>query len=52
MENPSELWLKRDHKRDLAFARWSLRSIKGVVDAIYNPEQGVPAPAEATGSSR
>jgi ABC-type nitrate/sulfonate/bicarbonate transport system substrate-binding protein len=35
MENPSELWLKRDHKHDLAFRPLESALLKGVVDAIY-----------------
>jgi ABC-type nitrate/sulfonate/bicarbonate transport system substrate-binding protein len=44
MNNPSELWLRRDHKHDLAFRPLETALEKGVVDAIH-PEQGVPAPA-------
>ena len=35
MDNPSELWLKRDHKHDLAFRPLETALEKGVVDAIY-----------------
>jgi ABC-type nitrate/sulfonate/bicarbonate transport system substrate-binding protein len=35
MENPSELWLKRDHKHDLAFRPLETALLKGTVDAIY-----------------
>jgi ABC-type nitrate/sulfonate/bicarbonate transport system substrate-binding protein len=35
MENPSELWLKRDHKHDLAFRPLETALLKGAVDAIY-----------------
>ena len=35
MENPSELWLKRDHKHDLAFRPLETALLKGVVDAMY-----------------
>ena len=35
MENPSELWLKRDHKHDLAFRPLETALEDGVVDAIY-----------------
>ncbi|NKL55281.1 ABC transporter substrate-binding protein [Rhizobium leguminosarum] len=35
MENPSELWLKRDHKHDLAFRPLELALLEGKVDAIY-----------------
>ncbi|MCW5879902.1 MAG: ABC transporter substrate-binding protein [Anaerolineae bacterium] len=35
MHNPSELWLKRDHKHDLAFRPLETALLKGIVDAIY-----------------
>jgi ABC-type nitrate/sulfonate/bicarbonate transport system substrate-binding protein len=35
MENPSELWLKRDHKHDLAFRPLETALLSGKVDAIY-----------------
>ncbi len=35
MENPSELWLKRDHKHDLAFRPLETSLLDGSVDAIY-----------------
>ena len=35
MENPSELWLKRDHKHDLAFRPLEIALENGIVDAIY-----------------
>ena len=35
MENPSELWLKRDHKHDLAFRPLETALLTGAVDAIY-----------------
>lgn len=35
MDNPSELWLKRDHKHDLAFRPLETALEKGIVDAIY-----------------
>jgi ABC-type nitrate/sulfonate/bicarbonate transport system substrate-binding protein len=35
MENPSELWLKRDHKHDLAFRPLETALLTGVVDAIF-----------------
>jgi ABC-type nitrate/sulfonate/bicarbonate transport system substrate-binding protein len=40
MENPSELWLKRDHKHDLAFRPLESSLLNGTVDAIYT--QTVP----------
>jgi ABC-type nitrate/sulfonate/bicarbonate transport system substrate-binding protein len=36
MENPSELWLKRDHKHDLAFRPLETALTSGKVDAIYS----------------
>jgi ABC-type nitrate/sulfonate/bicarbonate transport system substrate-binding protein len=35
MENPSELWMKRDHKHDLAFRPLETALLSGKVDAIY-----------------
>ena len=35
MNNPSELWLKRDHKHDLAFRPLENALENGIVDAIY-----------------
>jgi len=35
MENPSELWLRRDHKNDLAFRPLESALEKGVIDAMY-----------------
>jgi ABC-type nitrate/sulfonate/bicarbonate transport system substrate-binding protein len=35
MDNPSELWLKRDHKHDLAFRPLESALLEGTVDAIY-----------------
>ena len=35
MENPSELWLKRDHKHDLAFRPLETSLLNSTVDAIY-----------------
>jgi ABC-type nitrate/sulfonate/bicarbonate transport system substrate-binding protein len=49
MENPSELWLKRDHKRDLAFRPLESALEKGVVDAIYTQTGPFQHLQEATG---
>jgi len=49
MENPSELWLKRDHKRDLAFRPLETALEKGVVDAIYTQSKPFQHLQEATG---
>ncbi len=49
MENPSELWLKRDHKHDLAFRPLETALGKGVVDAIYTQSKPFQHLQEATG---
>jgi ABC-type nitrate/sulfonate/bicarbonate transport system substrate-binding protein len=49
MENPSELWLKRDHKHDLAFRPLETALEKGVVDAIYTQSIVFQRLQEATG---
>ncbi len=49
MENPSELWLKRDHKRDLAFRPLETALLDGVVDAIYTQSKVFQHLQEATG---
>ena len=49
MENPSELWLKRDHKRDLAFRPLETALEKGKVDAIYTQSLVFQKLQEATG---
>jgi ABC-type nitrate/sulfonate/bicarbonate transport system substrate-binding protein len=49
MDNPSELWLKRDHKRDLAFRPLESALEKGVVDAIYTQTGPFQHLQEATG---
>lgn len=49
MENPSELWLKRDHKRDLAFRPLESALEKGVVDGIYTQSKVFQYLQEATG---
>ena len=36
MNNPSELWMKRDHKHDYAFRPLEKALLAGTVDAIYN----------------
>ena len=45
MDNPSELWLQRDHKHDLAFRPLETSLENGTVDAIYTQSKVVPAPA-------
>ena len=49
MENPSELWLKRDHKRDLAFRPLESALEKGTVDGIYTQSKVFQYLQEATG---
>jgi ABC-type nitrate/sulfonate/bicarbonate transport system substrate-binding protein len=49
MENPSELWLKRDHKHDLAFRPLETALLKGDVDAIYTQSKVFQHLQEATG---
>ena len=49
MENPSELWLKRDHKHDLAFRPLETALEKGIVDAIYTQSKPFQHLQEATG---
>ena len=49
MENPSELWLKRDHKRDLAFRPLETALLDGTVDAIYTQSHVFQKLQEATG---
>jgi ABC-type nitrate/sulfonate/bicarbonate transport system substrate-binding protein len=49
MENPSETWLKRDHKHDLAFRPLETALLKGVVDAIFTQSKITQHLMEATG---
>jgi len=49
MDNASELWLKRDHKHDLAFRPLETALEKGVVDAIYTQSKPFQHLQEATG---
>jgi ABC-type nitrate/sulfonate/bicarbonate transport system substrate-binding protein len=49
MENPSELWLKRDHKNDLAFRPLETALEKGVIDAMYMQTGPLSQLSEATG---
>jgi ABC-type nitrate/sulfonate/bicarbonate transport system substrate-binding protein len=49
MYNPSELWLKRDHKHDLAFRPLETALLTGVVDAIYTQTGPFSHIQEATG---
>jgi len=47
--NPSEVWLKRDHKHDLAFRPLETALLGGVVDAIYSQSKPFQHCQEATG---
>jgi hypothetical protein len=49
MENPSELWLRRDHKHDLAFRPLETALEKGVIDAMYMQTGVLQQLSEATG---
>ena len=47
--NPSELWLKRDHKHDLAFRPLETALTSGKVDAIYTQSRVFQHIQDATG---
>jgi ABC-type nitrate/sulfonate/bicarbonate transport system substrate-binding protein len=49
MENPSELWLRRDHKHDLAFRPLEAALEKGTIDAMYMQSKPLQQLSEATG---
>jgi ABC-type nitrate/sulfonate/bicarbonate transport system substrate-binding protein len=49
MENPSELWLKRDHKHDLAFRPLETALEKGIIDAMYMQTGPLSQLSELTG---
>jgi ABC-type nitrate/sulfonate/bicarbonate transport system substrate-binding protein len=49
MNNPSELWMRRDHKHDLAFRPLETALLGGVVDAIYTQSKVFQHLQEATG---
>jgi len=50
MENPSELWIKRDGKHDLAFRPLETALEKGVIDAMYMQTGPLQQLTEATGN--
>ena len=52
MENPSELWLKRDHKHDLAFRPLESALLNGTVDAIYTQSKVFQHLQEQTGKMK
>ena len=49
MNNPSELWLRRDHKHDLAFRPLEKALEAGTVDRIYTQSKVFQHLQEATG---
>jgi len=49
MENPSELWLKRDHKHDLAFRPLETALENGLIDAMYSQSRVISVLSETTG---
>ena len=49
MSNPSELWMRRDHKHDLAFRPLETALLEGTVDAIYTQSKVFQHLQEATG---
>ncbi len=49
MNNPSELWMRRDHKHDYAFRPLEKALLDGTVDAIYNQMGQFGQLSEATG---
>jgi ABC-type nitrate/sulfonate/bicarbonate transport system substrate-binding protein len=49
MENPSELWLRRDHKHDLAFRPLETALEKGVIDAMYSQSKVLSVLSETSG---
>jgi len=50
MNNPSELWMRRDHKHDLAFRPLEPALEAGKVDAIYTQSKVFQHLQEATGN--
>ena len=49
MDNASELWLKRDHKHDLAFRPLETALENGIIDAMYSQSKPLSVLTEATG---
>jgi ABC-type nitrate/sulfonate/bicarbonate transport system substrate-binding protein len=49
MNNPSELWMRRDHKHDYAFRPLEKALLAGKVDAIYTQSKVFQHLQEATG---
>ena len=49
MNNPSELWMRRDHKHDYAFRPLEKALLGGKVDAIYTQSKVFQHIQEVTG---
>ena len=49
LNNPSEVWMRRDHKHDLAFRPLETALLNGTVDAIYTQSKVLQHLQEATG---
>ena len=49
LNNPSELWMRRDHKHDYAFRPLEKALVAGTVDAIYDQSGPLQQLSEATG---
>ena len=49
MNNPSDLWMRRDHKHDLALRSMEKARLKGPVDVIYTESMVFQHLQEATG---
>jgi len=47
--NPSDLWIQRDHKHDLAFRPLETALLNGVIDALYTQGKVTQHLMEATG---
>ncbi len=52
MYNPSDLWLQRDHKHDLAFRPLETALEKGIIDACYTQSKPFQHLQEAPANSR
>jgi ABC-type nitrate/sulfonate/bicarbonate transport system substrate-binding protein len=52
IDNASELWLKRNHKSDLAFRPLETALLNGTVDAIYTQSKPFQHLQEATGKMK
>ena len=52
LNNPSELWMRRDHKHDLAFRPLENALLAGKVDAIYNQSKPLAAALRGYGQDQ